>query len=330
LKEKPTLLVTSSFVRGRFEEVSRLVNVISLAEIEEGELDKVLPEVDCLLVQGDWPDSLTPRRLSSMGRLRFIQSGWAGVNHIPFQHLGKRVVVCSNAGGFSTGVAEFALTLLLASSKRLVKLDSSLRSREFTPEKWGSLARDVVLLNGKTLGVLGYGGIGRAVASMGKALGMKVVAFSRHPERERAARVLAGSQGLLKVLKTSDAVVIALPLSKLTVGLIGRSELESMKTDGILVNIARAEVVDEESVYRHLVSNPSFTYATDVWRLKDGKETFSSAFPFLELPNFIGTPHVAGASSAMTGEPGRVAVENVLRFLEGRQPLNIVNAKEYA
>lgn len=330
MKEKPTLLVTSSFLKGRFDGLSGLANVVSLADVDTRDLDELLPSVECLLVQGDWPDSLTSKRLLSMGRLRFIQSGWAGVNHIPFRQLKKGVVVCSNAGGFSTGVAEFALTLLMASAKRLVRLDSSLRSEEFTPERWGSLARDVVLLHGKTLGVLGYGGIGRSVATMGKGFGMKPMALSRRAGREGGVKVLEGEKGLLEVLNESDAVVIALPLSKLTNGLIGRSELESMKADGILVNVARAEIVDEEAVYNHLVSNTRFTYATDVWRIKGGKETFSSSFPFLKLPNFIGTPHVAGASSAITGEPGRAAVENVVRFLKGERPLNVVDAREYA
>ena len=264
-----------------------------------------------------------------MSRLRFIQSGMAGVNHIPFKHLGKRVMVSSNAGGFSTGVAEFAIALLLAAAKRVVKLDNQLRTGGFDPAEWGSLFREVVLLRGRTLGILGYGGIGRAVGSMGRALGMNAVAFSRHPSTETDVQMFHGEEGLLRVLRRSDAVVIALPLSKLTVGLVGASELGAMKTDAILVNVARAEIVDEEALYRHLLKHPQFTYATDVWQIERGMETYSSKFPLLKLPNFIGTPHVAGGSSALTGEPGRNAAENVLRFLKGEAPQNVVDPSEY-
>ena len=206
-----------------------------------------------MLVQTWWPDSLTPERISRMVRLRFFQSGMAGVNHIPFKHLGKRVMVSSNAGGFSSGVAEFALALMLAAAKRVVKLDYALRTGEFDPSEWGRLFQEVVLLRGRTLGILGYGGIGRALGSMGRALGMNVVAFSRHASPESEVQVFHGGEGLLRVLRKSDVVVIALPLSKLTVGLIGAAELAAMKNDAILVNVARAEIVDEEALYRHLV-----------------------------------------------------------------------------
>src|SRR6266513_2376205 len=114
MAEKPNLLVTNSHVAGRLDALLPRANVYWLGDLGEKELDRLLPSVDVLLVQTWWPDSLTPERISRMSRLRFIQSGMAGVNHIPFMHLGKRVMVSSNAGGFSSVVAEFALALLLA------------------------------------------------------------------------------------------------------------------------------------------------------------------------------------------------------------------------
>ena len=329
MSEKPNLLVTSSFVRGSLDGLRPYANVYWIEDLDDKSLDGMLPSIDCMLVQTWWPDSMTPDRISRMGRLRFIQSGMAGVNHVPFKHLGKRVAVSSNAGGFSTGVAEFALALMLAAAKRVVKLDHALRAGEFDSTKWGELVREILPLKGRTLGILGYGGIGSAVGSMGRALGMNVIAFARHPSTEGDVRAFHGGEGMRRVLRMSDAVVIALPLSKLTVGLVGAPEFATMKRDAVLVNVARAEIVDEEALYRHLVECPRFTYATDVWQIKRGKETYSSRFPFLKLPNFIGTPHVAGGSSALTGEPGRNAVENLMRFLKGEAPHNVVDPSEY-
>jgi len=329
MSEKPNLLVSSSAVIGRFGNLLPSAKVYLLDELDEDELDRLLPSIDCILVQTWWPDSLTPERISRMTRLRFIQSGMAGVNHIPFKHLGKRVMVSSNAGGFSAGVAEFAFALMLAAAKRVVKLDYALRTEEFDPADWGHLSREVVVLKGRTLGVLGYGGIGTAVGSLGRALGMNVIAFSRHPGKVAGVQIFHGGDGLLRVLRRADAVVIALPLSKLTVGLIGSAELAAMKADAVLVNVARAEIVDEEALYRHLVKFPQFTYATDVWQIKRGKETYASKFPFLKLNNFIGTPHVAGGSSVLTGEPGKAAVENLMLFLRGEVPRNVVDPSEY-
>jgi phosphoglycerate dehydrogenase-like enzyme len=278
MSEKPNLLVTNSHVKGSFDSLLPHAKIHWLDELEDREIDRVLPLIDCMLVQAWWPDSLTPERIPRMSRLRFIQSGMAGVNHIPFKHLGKRVMVSSNAGGFSIGVAEFALALMLAASKRVVKLDHALRDGEFESADWGRLVREVIQLRGRTLGILGYGGIGRTVGSLGRALGMNLVAFSRHPSTETDVQVLHGGEGLLRVLRRSDAVVIALPLSKLTVGLIGGAELASMKSDAVLVNVARAEIVDEEALYLHLLKHPQFVYATDVWQIRKGKETYASSF----------------------------------------------------
>jgi phosphoglycerate dehydrogenase-like enzyme len=327
--EKPNLLVTNSHVAGKLGNLDPHAKVYWLDDLDDKELDRLLPSIEVMLVQTWWPDSLTRERISRMSRLRFIQSGWAGVNHIPFKHLGKRVMVSSNAGGFSAGVAEFALALLLAAAKRVVRLDRVLRTGEFDPARWESLVREIVQLRGRTLGILGYGGIGRAVGSMGRALGMNLVAFSRHPSSQGDVQVLHGGDGLRRALRKSDAIVIALPLSKLTVGLIGAAELALMKRDAILVNVARAEIVEEEALYHHLVKYPRFTYATDVWQIKRGKETYSSKFPLLKLSNFIGTPHVAGGGSALTGEPGKAAVENLIRYLKGEAPLNVVDPSEY-
>jgi phosphoglycerate dehydrogenase-like enzyme len=328
--EKPNLLITNSRVKEWLKVLPSRAKIFWLDELHETELDRILPSIDAVLVQAGWPDSLTPVRISQMSRLRFIQSGWAGVNHIPFEHLGERVVVSSNAGGFSSGVAEFALALLLAAAKRVVMLDRVMRTREFDTEHWDELAREVWQLKGRTLGVLGYGGIGRAVGSMASTLGMNLVAFSRRPSSSGDVLVLHGRRGLRRVLRTADAFVISLPLSRLTFGLIGMAELAVIKEDAIMVNVARAEIIDEEALYRHLVEHPGFTYATDVWHIKAGKETYSSKFPLMKLSNFIGTPHVAGGSTSLTGEPGEAAVENLIRYLKGEAPLNVVDRSEYA
>ncbi len=95
------------------------------------------------------------------------------------------------------------------------------------------------------------------------------------------------------------------------------------------MNVARAEIVDEEALYRAPGQAAQFTYATDVWQIKRGKETYSSKFPLVKLPNFIGTPHVAGGSAALTSEPGKAAAENLVRYLRGEAPRNVVDPSEY-
>jgi phosphoglycerate dehydrogenase-like enzyme len=322
------LLLGSDFPPGDLAEVARYGQVYRISAMGEEELDEILPSVDCLLV-ALWPGRLDRSRLSRMSSLSLVQSVLAGVNHVPFGDLPKGAVVCSNAGGYSVEVGEFAWGLLLAAAKRIVKLEGDVRRPGYSPPRPLELGREVVVLRGKAMGVLGYGGIGRVVAGLGRAFGMDVSVFSRTKVDEPGLVSEEGGEGLRKVLRSSDAVVVTLPLTRATERLIGAAELSMMKRDAILVNVSRAEVVDQDAVYDHLTKNPRFVYATDVWWLKDGRESYAPRLPFLELENFIGTPHVSGPSASVGGGPLRNAVANVLRFVRGEPLVNVVDREEY-
>jgi phosphoglycerate dehydrogenase-like enzyme len=275
-----------------------------------------------------WPSFLTPENLSRMSNLRFVQSILAGVNHIPFAQLNKKVIVSSNAGAYSDEVAEYAWSLLLSAAKRIVDFHNAVKTGQWTLRRTLG-GKEVTILMGRKLGILGYGGIGSAVARVGEGFDMKIYAYSRRPVRENGMRSFQGDKGLLTVLAESDAVVISLPLTRDTSKLIGADELATMKKDAILVNIARGELVDETALYEHLKANPDFRYATDVWWYREGRESLKTTHPFFELSNFIGTPHVSGPSGLATGKPVRFAVENVTRFLRGLKPKNIIDPAEY-
>ena len=318
-----TDVVDPASIRG----LSKYGKVFSTTALDEPALNQLLPSIDILLVFF-WPSLLTPENLSRMSNLRLIQSILAGVNHIPFAQLDKKVVVCSNAGAYSDEVAEYAWSLLLSAAKRVVDFHNAVKT-----DQWGLRrtlgGKEVTILEEKTLGILGYGGIGSAFARIGKGFRMNINAFSRRPVREKGVRSFQGDKGLSRVLAESDAVIISLPLTKSTNKIIDADKLVSMKKDAILVNIARGELVDETALYEHLKTNPGFRYATDVWWYRDGKESLKTVNPFFELSNFIGTPHVSGPSGLATGKPAMFAVANVLRFLRGLKPKNIVDPAEY-
>jgi phosphoglycerate dehydrogenase-like enzyme len=160
---------------------------------------------------------------------------------------------------------------------------------------------------------------------------MKVLAFGRHPVKDAGVELLRGRDGLRRLLRESDVVVLAVPLTRATRGLIGREELAAMRPGATLVNVARGEVVQKEAVYDHLVRNPGFVYATDVW-WPDGAsgESFSPDLPFLELENFIGTPHASGPSAIITGSVAKGAIENLTRYFKGKSLKNVVDRSEYA
>jgi phosphoglycerate dehydrogenase-like enzyme len=308
--------------------LSKHGEVVEGWKMEDEEIAGVLPSVDAAIVLG-WPAYFTRENLSKMSRLRLIQTVSVGVNQVRFGDLPARVTVCSNAGAYSTEVGEHAWGLLLAAAKEIPRTDAAIRGGGGNFETYRSGAKDTIVLKGKTMGIVAYGGIGRAVAKFARAFGMNVVALSRSPRREKGAKVYRGAKGLDIILKASDAVLLSIPLTKVTEGMIGARELGLMKKDAVLVNVSRGDIVEQRALYEHLTANPAFRYATDVWWYKDNRETLETEFPFTTLPNFIGTPHSSGPAGVGGGEPQRSAVKNTIRFLRGRRPKNVMDPSEY-
>jgi len=308
--------------------LSKYSKVDKLADLTEDRLDEVLPSIDCLLVFS-WPSQLTNERLQKMTSLRFIQSILAGVNHIPFASLNKSVIVSSNAGAYSDEVAEYAWALLLSAAKRIVELHVSLREQKWTLKRTLDEGSEITVLRKKILGILGFGGIGTVVGRIAKGFGVQIYAYSRKKSAAKGVKIFTGPSGLSELLKKSDGVVLALPLTSQTARIMNAKRLSEMKKDGILVNVARGELVDEKAMYEHLVANPNFRYATDVWWYRENRESLKTDYPFLSLPNFIGTPHVSGPSGLATGQPVKLAVENTIRYLKRLRPRNIVDQEEY-
>jgi len=329
-KNRAKLLVAQTPNRREdFDPLKRYADIYWLDDMDEQEQAGVLPLVDCVYSHG-WPDVLDSGKVSTMVSLRLYQAGNAGVNNVRFDLLGRNVVVCSNAGGYSDEVAEFAIGLMLAAGKSIVKFERQLRAGVYARQRLDELGRQVTFFRGKTIGIVGYGGIGRSTARLAKPFGMKVLAFGRHPTKEGGVDLLRGRAGLMRVLRDSDVVVLAVPLTKATRGMIGREELAAMKPSATLVNVARGEVVGKEVVYDHLVKNQGFVYATDVWWPdNEGAETFSPDLPFLELDNFIGTPHASGPSAIISGTVAKGVLENLARYFKGQPLKNVVDRSEY-
>ena len=323
------ILVTSDNIReenlGRLSEAA---NVYASWKMTEKSIEAVLPNIDVLVVFL-WPRLLTASNLAKMQRLKFIQSILVGVNQVPFENLDEKVRVASNAGAYSIEVGEHAWGLLLAAAKRVVEHDGRIRHGAKELREFSGEAAELTVLSWKTLGIVGYGGIGRAAAGYAKAFGMDVFAFTRAKKEEKGVQFFRGKKGLDTLLKRSDVVILSLPLTNSTYRLIDRRELSLMKDSAILVNIARGDLVDQESLYSRLKSCPTFRYATDVWWFRKGQETLLTGRPFTGLPNFIGTPHMSGSTAVASGRPGRLATGNVLRYLRGENPLHVVDRSEY-
>lgn len=199
----------------------------------------------------------------------------------------------------SAQTAEMALALLLAAARLIIPADAALRRGDWTPRH--SLPRTTIL-HGQTALVLGYGAIGQHVARVCQALGMQVLAVRRQPTAplppDRTATVFGG-EALASLLPQAGALIVTLPLTEETRGLIGAAELALLPQGALLVNVGRGPVVDEAALYQALRSGHLGAAGLDVWyRYPQNEEershTLPSAYPFHELDNVVLSPHCGG------------------------------------
>lgn len=298
--------------------------VLALSALGDGQLRAALPRIDVVLISG-FPRDLPEDAWRRMARLRMVQTLLAGVDHLPYAMFPEGVTICSNAGAFRVSIPEHAFALLLAAAKNVAVHDASIRAGVFDQSRMGRA------LGGATIGIVGLGGIGEGVAVRAKGFGMRVVGVNRSGRTRAPVDRCATMDGLEGVLRESDYVVLALPLTKDTIGLIGRRELGWMKPDVVLVNVARGKLVREEDLYEHLRAHPGFRAALDVWwRYPRGKGERPFTRPFHELPNVVMTPHVSWAVPEQAIWSFESACENIARFLDGEHPRNIVDPADYA
>ena len=301
-----------------------------------GDIDVLSPEVgtdeELIELAGDveviLATRLSPEVALAAPGLRLLQKTGAGVDDLPFDALGEGVWVANTSGSNPVPLAEGAVALVLALAKRIVQRHNGFRD-----------GRDGVRgvgLKGKKAGILGLGSIGVEVARRLRAFEMDLLAVKRHPdsgvEEELGLQFLGGPGDLDRLLEESDFLVVTVPLTPETRGMIGERELRLMKPTSYLVNVARAAIVQEEPLYRALEEGWIAGAALDVWwrphwwdPLWNPEGGDASEYPFWELPNVICTPHSIGSTDARSDAGIRIMAENIQRVKEGRPPVNLVD-----
>lgn len=228
------------------------------------------------------------------------------------------IPVCNTPGVLTEATADLTWALLLSLSRKIVLADSFIRDGKFSG--WGPMLFLGGDFYGKTLGIIGLGRIGTAVARRAKGFGMKVIYYNRTSNEQAEKELSAKKVPLDFLLKRADYVSLHCPYTKETYHLIDEDELSMMKKEAYLVNTARGKVINEQALIRSLKKKKIAGAALDVYY---DEPTVSDELK--NLPNVVLTPHIGSASIQTRTKMAIMAAENLIAIAEGKQPPNLVN-----
>ena len=330
----PTAIALSPILSARYraEDLARIraaapgARIVTLSR--EGLTDEPVDDVEVLL-RGWLSSDAFDRLLARAPRLNWVHSASAGVERALTPAARGRGLVITNARGvFSRPIAEYVLMMILAVSRRLPGLLELQRERTWQPLE-GVELRDV------TVGIVGLGSIGRAVGALATAFGCRVVAVRRRAEAGSAPPTdeesrsfgevmldrVGGPELLPELLRESDYVVLAAPLTPETQNMIDAAALGSMKAGAWLVNVARGGLVDERALLSALRDGRIGGAVLDTFR----DEPLPPSSPFYDLPNVIVTPHTSWSSGRVLDRSVELFCDNLRRYAAGEPLLNVVD-----
>lgn len=306
-----------------YETLKDIAHVFFLESLEGSERRKRLKEADALLAFMVH-NELQQEEFLLLREGTMIQTLLAGVDAVPYEVLPDSVVICANAGAWAEPMAEHIVGMMLALGKNFLKCHKKMAQGEFYRDIYNTW------FQGKTAGIIGFGGIGKATASLMKAFGMKIMAINTSGKTDENVDFIGTTEDLKRVLSQSDVVVVSVPLTRHTKGLIGKKELDEMKPGAILINPARGPIINEKELYEHMVKNPDFKVGIDAWWVEPHVHgEFKINYPFFELENLLASPHNTNLVPEIYPIAVRRAADNLRRFLEGKKPKGIVDPADY-
>lgn len=264
---------------------------------------------------------ITPTVLDAAPNLEVISTISVGYDNIPVDDLTARgIVLCNTPDVLTETTADTGFSLIMATARRVVELAEWVKA-----EKWLTSIEPPLFgsdVHGKTLGMVGFGRIGQAVARRGAlGFGMKILYAKASPKPALEKELGAQRCELNTLLSDADFVCVTVPLTAETEGLIGAQEFAKMKPSGIFINIARGKVVDESALIQALENGVIKAAGLDVFE----QEPLPFTSPLMKMHNVVALPHIGSATHETRDAMAQRAVDNVRLALQGQRPLSVVN-----
>ena len=306
-----------SDVRAILERVGTVHTSTTEHELPISDLIRHVADVEAIIPMG--AHSIPEPVIAAAPRLRIVAVAAVGYNIVDVAAATRRSILVTNTPGVLTDTtADMAWALMLGVARRVPESDRFVRAGKWTGVYWSQLMGTDV--HGGTLGIIGLGRIGQAIARRAQGFGMRVLYHKRTPDPEAARGVGAEYRTKAELLRESDFVVLSIPLTPETRHLIGAAELALMKPTAFLVNVARGPVVDEAALVEALRAKRIAGAGLDVF------EDEPKLHPgLLGLENLALTPHIGSASGATRRRMATRAAENCIAALEGHRPPDLVN-----
>ncbi len=258
-------------------------------------------------------------------RLRLFHAPAAGTDAVDMALLPASAALC-NCFGHEAAIAEYVMTALLLRHVPLAAADADLRAQRWT--YWAG--RPTALrteLGSQTIGLLGFGHIAQAVAARAKAFGMQVHVANRSPVANALVDQYFSLDDVPAFMGSADAVVVSLPLTPQTQGLVGQAALAAMRPDAVILNVGRGPVIDEQALFDALATRQIGGAIVDTWYqypTPAQTECAPSQLDFGSLPNLVMTPHMSGWTSGTVRRRQATLADNIARLADGRALLNVV------
>lgn len=298
--------------------LENLGNLMVYDRTEETKIVERINDAEIVIVN---KTKIDKKVLDACPEIRYIGVLATGYNNIDIEYAKERRVLVANVPTYGTfAVGQFAIALLLEVCHRIGHHDRAVHEGRWTNNlDWCFWDYPLIELSGKTMGIIGFGRIGRTTGRIGKALGMKIISYTRH-QRAEDVKEAEFVDKLDDLFAQADVVVLHCPLFPETKEIINKTNIEKMKDGVIIINNSRGGLINEKDLAEALKSGKIYAAGLDVV----ATEPIGKGNPLLTAPNCIITPHISWAAKESRKRLLNIAVENVAAFIAGKA-INIVN-----